>query len=348
MSEQKHSLRQYLINLCIILVLSGIVVWIVFKNHAIAIIPILKNANPLYMILIVGMMILIRIIIGYNLMRLARMNHPNYRLSQGIINSFVGGFFNMITPSESGGQFVQAYLFKKQGIPLASGASILWSDFMTYQITMVSMVLLLIFLRFGMFYQNYSQYFIFVIFGFIVNAMVILGLWALVRFPKFYHWLTTKGVGLGAKLKLIRNPEETRKNLEKQVDTFAKEANNLRKHPTLIMMLLFTNGVRLLLYYSIPFFCAKALHIPVTSKQLLDIIALTSFVTVINAFLPMPGSSGGTEATFVLMFSTIFSAPQASSIMIVWRFLTYYIMLIISGLVSLYAKLQKEEVVEIR
>ena len=72
--------------------------------------------------------------------------------------------------------------------------------------------------------------------------------------------------------------------------------------------------------------------------MLLNIIALSSFVAMINAFLPMPGSSGGTEATFVLMFSTIFGKVDATSIMILWRLVTFYQTLIIGGIVFMYAK----------
>ena len=42
------------------------------------------------------------------------------------------------------------------------------------------------------------------------------------------------------------------------------------------------------------------------------------------------------------MFSTIFGKAYASSIMIIWRFATYYMMLVIGGLVFLYAKTRKD------
>ena len=77
------------------------------------------------------------------------------------------------------------------------------------------------------------------------------------------------------------------------------------------------------------------------------IFSLSSFVAIINAFLPMPGSSGGTEATFVLMFGTIFTGTQAASIMIVWRFVTFYQVLIVGCIVFLYARTRKDVPLEI-
>lgn len=116
----------------------------------------------------------------------------------------------------------------------------------------------------------------------------------------------------------------------------------MRNHKKMIVMLSLSVVVRLLIYYSIPFFCAKALRIPVGIDRLIDIIALSSYVAMINAFLPMPGSAGGTEATFILMFSTIFSHTDAASIMILWRSITFYQTLIIGGLVFMYGKMQKD------
>jgi uncharacterized membrane protein YbhN (UPF0104 family) len=71
-------------------------------------------------------------------------------------------------------------------------------------------------------------------------------------------------------------------------------------------------------------------------------LALSSFVAMVNAFLPMPGSSGGTEATFVLMFSTLFSKVDATSIMILWRTVTFYQVLIVGTFVFLYARTRKD------
>ena len=86
------------------------------------------------------------------------------------------------------------------------------------------------------------------------------------------------------------------------------------------------------------FFCAIALHIPIGFDKMLDVLALSSFVAMVNAFVPLPGSSGGTEASFILMFSTLFNRIDVSSIMILWRVMTYYFQTLLGGVVFLYGK----------
>ncbi len=71
---------------------------------------------------------------------------------------------------------------------------------------------------------------------------------------------------------------------------------------------------------------------------LLDVIALSSFVTMSNSFFPVPGASGGTEMMFVQIFGLLISAKYASSIMIIWRFATYHLILLIGGLLFVWVK----------
>ncbi|NCB34077.1 MAG: flippase-like domain-containing protein, partial [Erysipelotrichia bacterium] len=223
-------------------------------------------------------------------------------------------------------------------VPLHHSASVLWMDFIIYQTTMVMSVLILILLRFDHFYRTYSQFFIIVLLGFLVNSVVIIGLWALVRFPGFYMWLTTRGFSIGVKMHLIKDPERTRITMDEQLRRFGDEIVIMRTHRELIPKVVLAHFLRLMLYYSIPFLCAKALNISVGLDQMIDILALSSFVAMINAFIPLPGSSGGTEATFLLMFSTIFGKTNAGTIMLLWRIMTYYFVLLIGFAAFIYVK----------
>ncbi len=342
MSKLGKLLNNYFFNIGLIVTIAVLVLWLTLKDNPTDMIAILQNANYAWFAVIVLIVLINRIMVGIALTIECRLSNPEYKYRYGIINAFVGDFFNNITPSASGGQFVQVYIFRKQGVPISSSASVLWMDFIIYQSTMVVTVFFLVLLRLPMFYSKYSSFFIIVAFAFVVNAAVILGLWALVRFPKFYTWLMTKGIEIGHKMKLVKDKEKTLDGLKKQLDRFAGEVDTIREHKEMIPKVVALNLVRLLLYYSIPFFIALALKISVNLEMLINVIALSSFVSLVNAFIPSPGSSGGTEASFILMFSTIFGKTNASPIMIVWRFATYYMMLVIGGLVFLYAKTRKD------
>ena len=329
-------------NILLIVSLAGLVIYFTMRRDGAAILEVLKNVNIPMVIGLVLLMVLERLILGWSLKLECNQTYPKYTLMQGFVNAYTAGLFCNITPGASGGQVAQGYIFRKQGIPVASSVGILWLDFIVYQATMTIYVLALIILRFNYFYSNFSKLFLVVLAGFAVSSGIIVFLFFIANSPKFYTWLTTNGLKLAHKLHIVKDIDQALDSLDKALYQFTKEIVVLRNHKSMILKLSLSVVLRLTIYYSIPFFCAKALNIPVGYDRLIDIIALSSYVAMINAFLPMPGSAGGTEATFILMFSTIFTRTDAASIMFLWRSITFYQTLIIGSLVFLYGKTRKD------
>lgn len=329
-------------NVILIFSLTGFVFWYTMKDNYDQVVNMFRHVNILAVIGILFLVIAERGLLGFSLMLECRQSHPKYKWSQGFINAYVAGFFNNVTPSASGGQFFQMLIFRKQGIPISNSVGILWLDFIVYQSTMSAYVLLLLLLRFQYYYQNYSSFFLIVIFGFLVSSGIIVFLWLLANSRKFYTWLTTKGIEIGAKMHIVKDKDKMLENLERQLEIFSKEIVVLKTHKKLIAILSLTVIARLTIYWSIPFFSAKALNVNIGWDRWLDMLALAAFVAMVNAFLPMPGSSGGTEATFVLMYSTILNDVDATSVMVLWRVMTFYVTLLIGGVVYAYANTRKD------
>ena len=58
------------------------------------------------------------------------------------------------------------------------------------------------------------------------------------------------------------------------------------------------------------------------------------YVYLISAFVPIPGGSGGIEFSFSKFFSPIvISNSVISASLILWRFITYYVPMIIGAIV---------------
>jgi uncharacterized membrane protein YbhN (UPF0104 family) len=49
----------------------------------------------------------------------------HYKWHQGVSNAMIGAFYNDVTPGASGGQVMQVYTMKKQGIEISNAASIM-------------------------------------------------------------------------------------------------------------------------------------------------------------------------------------------------------------------------------
>ncbi len=327
----KKILKSYVFNIALVLGLSGVVLYFSLKDHYEVVLAAINNLTVSWILLIAFVILGYHAIVGKILTKLAKKTNKKYRFMDGYFNALIAALFHGITPSASGGQFIQMYVFKKQNINLSESASILWMDFIIYQATMVFTVLVLLILRFEYFYTNHSELFLLVLLGFFINSFIIVGLWVVTHFKKVYSWISSKGVSLAHKIKLVKDKEHSVKMMDAGIERFVEEATKLKQNKKLLLQIFLWNLLRLFVYYSFPILCALALGINIDPALFIDLIALTSYVSMVNAFFPVPGGSGGTETTFILMFSTVIGFTNATSTMIVWRFFTYYFIMFVGA-----------------
>lgn len=345
-TKLKKLFRNPVFNIGLIGALTGLVLWLTLKDNGDQVIHMLVHANKLVLVCIALFMLLERWIHAYGLKLQCNISTPRYTHFQGFINSYTAALFNNITPGASGGQFVQLFIFRKQGVAVPNAIGVLWLDFIIYQTVMAIFVLFLLIFKFMYFYTQYSQLFFVVIIGFFVNSAVILFLIALVKFPWFYRWLTTTGISIGSKLHFIKDKEQTKNMIDDQLTKFDREVVVLQHNKKMIIIVGISIVLRLLIYYSVPSLAAVSLGLKMTPDLWFNMLALCSFVSMINAFVPSPGSSGGTEATFILMFSTLFTSVQARSIMLIWRLFTFYFQTIVGVLLFMYGRTCPEPIAD--
>jgi uncharacterized membrane protein YbhN (UPF0104 family) len=64
---------------------------------------------------------------------------------------------------------------------------------------------------------------------------------------------------------------------------------------------------------------------------------MESFLFLAVSFFPLPGAAGASEGGFLLFFGQFFMAATAVA-MLIWRFLTYYMILIVGSLIVLFGE----------
>lgn len=332
--------KKYLFNILLVVGVTAAAMYFALKDNFKEIVDAIARMNPITLFLVLCWGVLIVAVCGVGYQVLGRLFREDYSLKEGLIVSFVGNFFAGITPSSTGGQFGQIYVLKKQGIGYAQGASLLWADFIIYQTTMMIYVTILFVLRFTH-YVNLSGWFWFVFAGYLVNLGVIITLYTLALFPKVYIRLSGKAASLLAKLHIIKNPEKTSAKWQEKVTGFTANVGMLSRNKSVMIKCGLVNMIRLSLYYSLPYVIAKGLGIDLAYGVLVDTMALASFVTMANSFVPLPGASGGTEVFFTLMFKHMLK-DLTGAVMLLWRFSSYYIPVIAGAVVFLIFKGKKD------
>ncbi|MEG1526357.1 MAG: lysylphosphatidylglycerol synthase transmembrane domain-containing protein [Erysipelotrichaceae bacterium] len=322
-----------------ILLLSLIIFafWFALKDDVQSVLNQISHMSLNWLLMVGFLGILYYLIQGFILFLIARKYNENIQFKDGIKNAYIAAFFNGVTPM-GGGQVAQTYAFRKAKLKYRDIASILWTDFFMYQCVMLTYVFLIILFRFTYIVDTFPEYFILVILGILVNSFVIIVLWTFLKFPKFYLKVSNITVRFLYKIRVIKDIESTQNSWRIQIGHFLNEITKLQKDKKLVLQGFILNMIRLTVFYSIPYFVALGLGIKLNLMDLMNIILMSCFIQMLNALTPLPGDTGWTESAFILIFCTLFSRVEASSIMILWRFATYYLNLLIGGITFLTIK----------
>lgn len=245
---------------------------------------------------------------------------------------YITQFFDGITPSSSGGQPYQIYSFNKQNIKIADATNITIQNFIVYQIALVLLGLIAVISNsFLNLFEQVGFIKNLIIIGFIINCLVIVGLFSLAFLKKVNKIVLTLIIKLLSKLKIIKNKDEIIDNLNNHIETFHKGALTLLKDKKNFIKTIIYNLIALILIYMIPVVLLYGLGDYNSFTQYESIIA-SAYVMLIGSFVPIPGGSGGLEYAFTQFYGTFITAPHLTLIMLLWRFFTYYLGVIIGGI----------------
>ena len=335
----KNSLKSYILNFLLIIILTAFGLWFALKDNMQAVIETIAAIKWYMIVLILMGGIVYGICAGCVLTLMARRYNKNYTFFKGIANAFVGLFFCGITPSATGGQFAQAYIFKKQGIDLKDSASILWADFIIYQTVMMLYVTILFLMKFTYFLELIGPWLLAIVVGYLINLAVISVLWTMALLPKLYVKLSKLAVKVLAFFKIIKDKEKTLASWSYQVAAFTSEIQSLKKDKALIIKASFISFIRMSVHFALPFLIMNILGCATGFERFIDCLSLSSFVLMANAFIPVPGASGGTEVIFTQLFRSIIAdSSLASGVMILWRFSTFHVLVIMGSILFICLK----------
>ena len=68
-----------------------------------------------------------------------------------------------------------------------------------------------------------------------------------------------------------------------------------------------------------------------TSLTPMSAIVSSAYVLLMGSFVPIPGASGGIEYGFIKFFGNFMPVVLLNSLLLTWRFITYYLGMILGG-----------------
>ena len=109
----------------------------------------------------------------------------------------------------------------------------------------------------------------------------------------------------------------------------------LRGTPQKAVLLFATSLLQLAAMHSIPYWVTLSLG--VHSVTFLQVTALQAVLFLVVSLIPLPGGTGASEGGFLLLYTSVFTGGALETAMLLSRFASFYLPLLVSGLL-LWAK----------
>ena len=274
---------------------------------------------------------------------------------------------------------MQAYTYKKQGVPVSGAVSILAMYSIVYQVILITFGTISFIVKYDFITKlgvipttikvnevpiNLPIWPL-TIFGFILNVGVIGIVFLMGYWHGFHNFVMGPVVTFLSKIKIVKKPDKMRENLRIQVENFKIEFRRLSTNIPFLLLVIGSFVIYMNLKFGIPYFVGLALGNQSMKASFVDCIYLSNYHQMITGLIPIPGSAGVSEFVFYNLFMNEnnlasgffcvfdeFGIPDAAatrtlcrSALLIWRSSTFVIPILIGGIVAaFYRSSPKNEV----
>lgn len=342
------------VGMILLLAVIGLGIYLMFKITEILpgggikeIGPVIANMDYRYFLVSIALAIAIPLLV---MVEYALVNHALTRkISPKAIakTTFVGKYYDFITPFSTGGQPMQIHTLHKHGYDGATSSAII---LIRYSVNIICWLLVGLGLMIAGFCLGVlnnpelvggSRTFLLVagIIGICINLLLPLSVLTFVVFPRFANGSTKLFIKIGAKLHIVKDPIKSFEKAYKTVHDFRMCFRTISKKPVHFILLILVSIIEYIITFALPFFVIMSLK-QVPWSNLFDVSVLNVFSTFAVSFIPTPGNAGGMEISSALAFQAVASDVSVYAVLI-WRFFTYYIYILIGIFITIYDLIKK-------
>lgn len=327
----KENLKKPL-GLIILFIITLVVLYLSLKDNFSSILNEIKNMNILWLLFAVGLFNLYIIFRTIVTVKLVHKFNKQYRFWTAFKMEYEIIFFNAITPFSTGGKPYEIYALKKQGLKVTEASNVAIQNFIVYQFALIILGLIaLIYNKHFIIFKNVIILKQFVIAGFLINTLVIVILF-LISFAKDSNKVIINFfVKILSKLKIFKNERKVKEKMALYLDEFYAGAVNLAKDKFKVINMICFHFISLLCLYIIPLIILYGMK-DYISLNIFTSIITSAYVILIASVVPMPGGTGGIEYAFLIFYGNFITGSKLNALMLVWRFITFYLSIIIGSI----------------
>lgn len=178
-----------------------------------------------------------------------------------------------------------------------------------------------------------------IVLGVLANGLAALFILAVIFCRRPVEKLVQKVLSVLHRLHLVKDREKASDRMEEMMEEYAQGGVYLRSKPFVFLKVMVYTFLQLTFLYLSSYCACLALglgHVPVH-----QFIMMQAVLSLAVSAVPLPGSVGASESSFLILFGSLFNSGQVLPVMLLARGISFYSFLIISGLVVLYLQFHR-------
>ncbi len=254
------------------------------------------------------------------------------RLIDSLHAAIVGLYYCNITPGASGGQPMEMYTLGRKNVPIGYSGSAMAVKFVCFQVTLLMTGALLWLFNRAFVFQHTQGIRWMILLGYIFNCFSISGVVLMAISRRAMMWVINKCIAVGSKLRICRNPEASREKWANHCTSFLDSFRMLLHHPVDLLVQMLIALVQLLSLMLV--IRCIYLGMGLSGVSPMQMITVGVLLYISASYTPLPGASGAQEGGFALFFRGIFPEATLFVALMIWRFFTYYLTILVGAAVT--------------
>ena len=335
-APQQPSRKKTIVSLLILLVLTGVVIFI-FKSHWAEISAALAELSLGQVLWVLALGLTYPLLEGVICWIILRCRLPGFRLRQGIDTAFVGTFGNVVCLG-AGAAPMQSYFLYRLGLPVGPAVGLMTLQYVFHKTTVLLYATVMLLLQSRWLAANTSGVMSYLPAAYLVVALVIVALvllcvsplvqrlarWALGYLPKTEVW------------------QARREKWLEQLDNLGTESRLLLADKGRCLSIFALQVLKLFLMFTLPWFCIRFMNLP-CGLSFWQVQLLTSLMLFLSNAIPNVAGMGSIETAFLLVFGSFMTQGQAMSTLMLFRIASYYFVFAASAVGTFAAQRKLEK-----
>ncbi len=340
MKIKKQALIKLIRDLSFFILLIVFTFWFLFRNQdPKELVSTIKSVNIIYVVIGAILLFLSICMESYNVKKLlVSLGEREISMLKALKFSLIGFFFSAITPAATGGQPVEIYYMSKEKLSSAKSTLALIIQLCGFQISCISLSLISIILNPSILEGEMLWFYLI---GLLLNGTALTFMLIAVFSKKLTRKIIDLVIIIMRGLRL-RNVEKKVNTVNEGLAKYNASSDFILSHKIEFVKSIIRVMLQVIMYHSIAY--CTYLAFGFSEYNFLQVFSTQAVLYTTVSSIPLPGSIGVSESLFIKIYGRMYPSNLIKSSMLVFRFASFYLHVIISVFVVIYNAIKMRNV----